>query len=204
MLMSLLVFYRRLRDVILVRVWGIQCRALFYAQNVAFSKGLKFYGVPIISIVPGSSLSVGARVVFCSDSRYTALGVSRSIIIRTLSATASINIGSDVGLSGTVICCTKAVSIGDGCLIGADVQITDTDFHPLSSNNRRYDNRQEAIKSAPIVIGANVFVGAGVRVLKGVKIGDNSIIGAGSVVAKDIPANVIAAGVPAKVLSRLQ
>lgn len=52
----------------------------------------------------------------------------------------------------------------------------------------------------PIVIGNNVFIGYGAIVLPGVKIGDNVVIGAHSVVSRDIPSNVVAAGVPAKVI----
>ena len=55
----------------------------------------------------------------------------------------------------------------------------------------------------PVNIGNNVWIGAGVTILAGVSIGDNSIIGAGSVVKKDIPRNVIAVGVPDKVLKEI-
>jgi galactoside O-acetyltransferase len=55
----------------------------------------------------------------------------------------------------------------------------------------------------PVHIGRNCWLGAGVIVLPGVKIGDNSVIGAGSVVTKDIPANVIAVGNPCKVLREI-
>lgn len=52
----------------------------------------------------------------------------------------------------------------------------------------------------PITIGHNVWIGAGVNVMPGVSIGDNSVIGAGSVVTRDVPANVVAAGVPCRVI----
>lgn len=55
----------------------------------------------------------------------------------------------------------------------------------------------------PVVIGRNCWLGAGVIVLPGVKIGDNTVIGAGSVVTKDIPSNVVAAGNPCKVLREI-
>lgn len=55
----------------------------------------------------------------------------------------------------------------------------------------------------PITVGNNVWIGAGSTILAGVTIGDNSVIGAGSVVKKDIPSNVIAVGVPCKVLREI-
>ncbi|MCX4362426.1 MAG: sugar O-acetyltransferase [Clostridia bacterium] len=55
----------------------------------------------------------------------------------------------------------------------------------------------------PITIGNNVWIGAGSTVLAGVTIGDNSVIGAGSVVTKSIPANVVAVGVPCKVIREI-
>ena len=61
---------------------------------------------------------------------------------------------------------------------------------------------QKAI-STPTIIGKNVFIGTRSIILKGSKIGDNTIIGAGSVVAGEIPCNVIAAGNPCKIIKKL-
>ena len=55
----------------------------------------------------------------------------------------------------------------------------------------------------PITVGNNVWIGAGAIILAGVTIGDNSVIGAGSIVKKSIPANVVAAGVPCRVLRKI-
>ena len=55
----------------------------------------------------------------------------------------------------------------------------------------------------PIVVGNNVWIGTGATILAGVTIGDNSVIGAGSVVTKSIPSNVIAVGVPCKVMRKI-
>lgn len=66
------------------------------------------------------------------------------------------------------------------------------------------EQRKAGIEIAkPITIGNNVWIGAGSTVLAGVTIGDNTVIGAGSVVKKSIPANVIAVGVPCKVLREI-
>ena len=64
-------------------------------------------------------------------------------------------------------------------------------------------DKRHLLYPAPIHIGNKVWIGSGVVVTKGVTIGDNSIIAAGAVVTHDIPANVIAAGVPARVLREI-
>lgn len=91
------------------------------------------------------------------------------------------------------------IRIGRDGLFGASIEIFDSDFHDLDSTRRR-TGRQ---RMAPVDIGDNVFVGMGVRVLKGVTIGSDSVIGAGAVVSSAIPAGVIAAGNPAKVIREL-
>ncbi|UED88290.1 sugar O-acetyltransferase [Streptomyces profundus] len=90
------------------------------------------------------------------------------------------------------------ITIGQDCQIGPQVQLL-TPTHPLEPGPRR--DKLEAAK--PITIGDNVWLGGGVIVLPGVTIGDNSVIGAGAVVTKDIPADVLALGNPAKVIRPL-
>lgn len=158
-----------------------------------------FYGLPIFNKYEGSKIVLGNNLVLCSSSLHTALGVSKPIIIKTLTEKARLIIGNDVGMSGVTICVADQVTIDDGCLIGADVTIVDTDFHQIKTLERRYAKLEYA-STAKVSIGKNVFIGAKSIVLKGVSIGDNSVIGAGSVVTKDIPANVIAAGNPCKII----
>ncbi|MEU0809990.1 sugar O-acetyltransferase [Streptomyces sp. NPDC005970] len=86
-----------------------------------------------------------------------------------------------------------AITIGEDCQIGPNVQLL-TPTHPLEPQPRR-DKLEAAL---PITVGNNVWLGGGVIVCPGVSIGDNSVIGAGSVVTKDIPANVVAVGSPAR------
>ena len=160
-----------------------------------------FYGKPIISVHKNSDIKIGNRVVLCSTSKDTALGVNHPVILRTLNEKASILIGDDTGISGATICSASKITIGKGCLLGANVSIIDTDFHPIRSLERRYDNKN--IQSLPIEIGDNVFLGYNTVVLKGVKIGKNSVIGANSVVVSNIPDNSIAVGNPAKVIKEI-
>lgn len=90
------------------------------------------------------------------------------------------------------------VRIGDNVLIAPNVGIY-TAGHPLIA-----DQRNSGLEYAyPITIGNNVWVGGGVQICPGVTIGDNTVIGAGSVVTRDIPANVVAAGVPCKVIREI-
>ncbi|MFD5799984.1 sugar O-acetyltransferase [Streptomyces sp. NPDC127020] len=86
-----------------------------------------------------------------------------------------------------------AITIGEDCQIGPSVQLL-TPTHPLEPGPRR-DKLEAAL---PITIGDNVWLGGGAIVLPGVTIGDNSVIGAGAVVTKDVPANVVAVGNPAR------
>ncbi|MCP3769205.1 MULTISPECIES: sugar O-acetyltransferase [Streptomyces] len=86
-----------------------------------------------------------------------------------------------------------AIVIGEDCQIGPNVQLL-TPTHPVEPRPRR--DKLEAAQ--PITIGDNVWIGGGAIVLPGVTIGDNSVIGAGAVVTKDVPANVIAVGNPAR------
>ena len=86
------------------------------------------------------------------------------------------------------------VRIGDYSLFGPAVQIY-TPMHPMNAEQRR---REEYGK--PIDIGADVWVGGGAIILPGVTIGSRAVIGAGSVVTRDVPANVFAAGNPCRVI----
>ncbi|MDT3727062.1 sugar O-acetyltransferase [Streptomyces sp. DSM 41972] len=86
-----------------------------------------------------------------------------------------------------------AITIGEDCQIGPNVQLL-TPTHPVEPQPRR--DKLEAAR--PITIGDNVWIGGGAIVCPGVTIGDNAVIGAGAVVTKDIPANVVAVGNPAR------
>lgn len=90
------------------------------------------------------------------------------------------------------------VKIGNGVIVGPYVGLY-TATHPLNPKERA-EGWQTA---APIEIGNNVWIGANVTILGGVKIGANSVIGAGSVVTRNIPANTLAYGVPAKPVRKL-
>ncbi len=99
---------------------------------------------------------------------------------------------------GCVILDCNPVRIGRNVLCGPYVQLY-TAYHPTDPAVRLTGLE----RAAPIVIGDNVWLGGGAIVGPGVTIGENTTIGAGSVVVKDIPANVIAAGNPCQVIRTL-
>lgn len=90
------------------------------------------------------------------------------------------------------------VYIGDHTMMGPNVTLASAG-HPILPELREHGYQY----NLPIHIGKNCWLGAGVIVVPGVTIGDNSVIGAGAVVTKDIPANVVAVGTPARVLRKI-
>lgn len=118
---------------------------------------------------------------------------------RTNEANIFIKKGTVFNNGATLIADKGMILIGENCLIGSNVFITDSDFHGLSVQDRRNSNYE----CLDVVIGNEVFIGNDVKVLKGVRIGDNAVIGVGSVVVSDIPASAIYAGVPAKLVRYL-
>lgn len=89
----------------------------------------------------------------------------------------------------------SSIEIGNDCMFSGFIDIRTSDSHGIIDTDNQRVNSPRNIK-----IGNHVWIGQRVIVLKGTQIGDNSIIGAGAIVSKDIPANAIAAGVPAKVV----
>ena len=109
----------------------------------------------------------------------------------------NIEVGEDVFINA---CCHfqdhGGVTLGDGCQIGHNVVFA-TLNHGLAPEER------VSTIPAPIVLGKNVWVGSNATILQGVTIGDNSVIGAGAVVTKDVPANTVVGGVPAKFIKSI-
>lgn len=88
------------------------------------------------------------------------------------------------------------VTLGDGCQIGHNVVFA-TLNHGLEPADRG------TTYPAPIVLGRNVWVGSNATILRGVTIGDNAVVAAGAVVSRDVPANTIVGGVPARIIKRI-
>lgn len=109
----------------------------------------------------------------------------------------NIKVGENVFINA---CCHfqdhGGVTIGDGCQIGHNVVFA-TLNHGLSPEDRK------TTYPAPIVLSKNVWVSSNATILQGVAIGDNAVVAAGAVVTKDVPANTVVGGVPAKFIKNI-
>lgn len=109
----------------------------------------------------------------------------------------NIHVGENVFINA---CCHfqdhGGVTLGDGCQIGHNVVFA-TLNHGLEPADRG------TTYPAPIVLGRNVWVGSNATILQGVAIGDNAVVAAGAVVSRDVPANTIVGGVPARIIKRI-
>jgi acetyltransferase-like isoleucine patch superfamily enzyme len=158
-----------------------------FGQNLVFMK-------PWGLILYGEQISIGD---------YTTLIATMEKRIRLTSWTANGKSGKvEIGrhcliCPGTRIMSATAITIGDDCMMAQNVCITDADWHDL------YDRSASIGNTEAVTIDKNVWIGDSAMICKGVHIGENAVIGAGSVVAKDIPANAIAAGNPASVIKYL-
>ena len=110
----------------------------------------------------------------------------------------NIAVGKDVFINeGCSFQDQGGIVIGDGCLIGHQVVLA-------TLNHVQEPAHRADMIPAPIVLGKNVWIGAHATILAGVTVGDNSIVAAGAVVTKDVPADTVVGGVPARVIKKIQ
>lgn len=141
-----------------------------------------------ITLRPGAELVTG-RWVHLNEGVRIAVG-------GTPERPARLQIGERTSIgSRTVINVGEELVIGSRCMIGWECNLLDTDFHQIVEE----DGSRPPV-TARTEIGDHVWLGTRVTVLKGVSIGAGAVIGAGSLVTQDIPAGVLAAGHPAKVV----
>jgi len=165
-------------------------RARYYLRSAeTLGSRVRLWGTPAIS--NRGRLLIGDRVRLASVLATLELAVGPGATLQ-IGDRVLINHGGSIGS-------TRLVRIGDRCNIGAHVILIDNSFHELDP-----DRRDEQPEPAPVILEENVWLAARVIVLPGVTIGANSVIGAGSVVTRDIPPNVLAAGIPAKVIRPLR
>ena len=175
------------------RVW--KYRALSTATRVT---GAPVVLQPVLFLGSGA-IVIGDRVEFgwpSSVAFYSGYGHVEATAPGSL-----IEIGDDVQINNNAFIKSEGpgIRIGRAALIGSYVEIFDSDFHELHPDRRRGGTP----RMGAVELGENVFIGDGAKILKGVVIGAASVVGAGSVVTSSIPAGVIAAGNPARVVRAL-
>lgn len=166
------------------------CRWKMILWGIHFGKNSSFRGNTLFKRAIGSTISIGNNCSFNTTDRYNYRGINHRCILQTNQG-GHIIIGNDCGFSGVSIVSSVSVTIGDNVMCGTNVMIGDRNDH---------ENLYPEWQPSPVTIGSNVWIGMNSIVMRGVTIGDNTIIGAGSIVTKDVPANVIAAGIPCKVI----
>ena len=168
--------------------WYYKARFRLMMKRIKIGKWFRVYGT--LHIVGPGSVKIGDNVIF--QSRYI-----KPISISTQKPSATVTVGNNVGLNGTTIQCFDSVVIEDDCAIAAHY-ITDSQNHALTPNRRQLT--LDEVVTKPVRICRNVWISVGVIVLHGVTIGENSVIGAASLVHKDVPPNVLAAGNPLQII----
>jgi len=165
-------------------------------------KNVLFNGHCHLSFANDASVCIGDN--FICNSGIIFGGLVNDVSKMIVSKGASLSIGSNVGISSTVIFAKRSISIGNNVNVGGGTLIIDSNFH--STDWRvRLDRKQDQASaiSLPVIINDNVFIGARCIICKGVSIGQNTIVAAGSVVVKSLPSNCIAGGNPCKVIKYL-
>lgn len=164
---------------------------------------VKLIGMPCIEKAPNSNITIGKNVTLISEHTANTAGINHPVILSAEGPNSKILIGDGVGMSGTSIVTCSSIEIGNNTYIGANVNIYGTDFHCIEANQRLKQKSTADAPTAPIKIGNNCWIASNVTILKGVTIGDNAVIGAMSLVNKDVPANTVYAGVPAKFIRKI-
>lgn len=177
-------------------------RTYFAMNGVAWGRGWRIFGLPIIQKHRTSHISLGDYLEMRSWYKSNPLAPNHPVVLSTRWANSEIVVGKSCGFTGTVLVAAQKISIGDRVVFGANTVVVDTDFHPIDPDIRRIDTLNA--ECAPVVIEDDVFIGMNATILKGVRIGEGSTIGAGSVVVHDVPPYCIAAGNPARVVKNLR
>ena len=159
---------------------------------------VKCVGLPRIERTSKGRIEIGKGCCLRSARCSNPVGVFHPVQLSTIGG-GEIIIGDGCGISGSVLVAENSITLGKRVLVGAGCTIIDSDCHPLNARARACGERG---KTASVVLEDDVWLGMNVLVLKGVRIGAGTVVGAGSVVTGDLPAGVIAAGNPARIVSR--
>lgn len=191
---------RRLRLAVGTTFYTGLFRVKLWLQGGTAGAGLRVTGPVNLYVHRKGRLKIGARCRFNSGFAHNPVGGEGRLGI-WVNAGGVLDIGDGVGVSNATLVCFQSLTIGGDTFIGGGCRIYDTDFHPLDPGARvRGEN---AVRTAPVVIGERVFVGGHALLLKGARVGDESVVGAGAVLSGEVPPREIWAGNPARCVRKL-
>lgn len=175
-------------------------RAIFHGGELSWRSSVKIHGsnntLQSSAKLTKSSVSIEGEnnTVILEDGVSFAKG---TVFVKGNNLVLRIGSGTSFNTGCWVVCMGQGntLEIGEGCMMADNVDIWNTDSHPIINDKGDVINT-----SLPIKIGNHVWLGKGSKVLKGVTIGDNAIVGMGSTVTKDITAATISVGTPAKIV----
>ena len=154
-------------------------------------------GIDLRVINPGH-LEISGKGIKLGDHVHVMALADKPVRLAVFENLGEISIG-DYGVinPGVRISSANSITIGDSCLLAMNCYLSDADWHDIQHRIYAPGN------TAPIVLKDNVWIGDSALITKGVTIGENSIVGAYSVVTKDVPANTIVVGNPARVVKEM-
>ncbi len=199
-----LIAYDRAMAALLVPLCTWRAKLVLRLLGCHYGRDLRVDGGLVIRSSRRGTIHLGSHVTIVSRFRANLVGMTNPTVFQCF-RDGRIAIGDQSGCSSTIFSSRTSIQVGCRVKIGGNVRIYDHDYHAVDHLARR-DSQQDMIqcKSAPVVIGDDVFIGANSIILKGVTIGDRSVIGAGSVVSlKEIPPDSLVAGNPARILRNL-
>ena len=177
----------------------IYSRYLKCKKNIEVEGNIHLLGRPIVDVRNGGRIIFKNNVTLNSRNYGYHASMYGPVKLYADKPGALIKVGANTRINGACIHAYTEISIGANCLIAANSQILDSNAHEVSETNpkMRLNTRDEG-KS--IRIEDDVWIGLNCIIFGGVTIGRGSVIGAGSIVTRDIPELVVAAGNPAKII----
>jgi acetyltransferase-like isoleucine patch superfamily enzyme len=194
-------------------------KVFFFILRIILKKynNIRYFYILNLFVLLTSKITIGKKYRFSQKTRITGIGkviignnssfgfklggffYGPGIELQARTINSKIVIGDNLATNNNILIISSgSIEIGDDCLIGQNVTIMDFEAHGIAP-----DKRREIGEIGKVHIGNNVWIGNNVVVLKNVVIGENSVIAAGSIVTKSIPENVIAGGIPCRVIKAI-
>ena len=186
-----------------IAYWTARTKWSLAFSGCRYGRNLIVDGKVWIAVARRGRIRLGDNVTLKSRFGSNLVGLTGPTVLEC-TGEGRISIGDGSGLSGAVLSSHAGITIGQYVMLGGNVRIFDHDYHSLDHRARRQggESDEAAQRSKPIVIEDDAFIGTQSIILKGVTIGARAVIGAGSVVSRDVPADEIWAGNPARCVRR--